>query len=393
LAKGTSAGLLDSSDHAQSVFKHAIIRQYLPPFLAMTGSTSQDRRVVVLDGFAGRGRYPDGTPASAELIMRAVQSLQGSRKVTMFFVENDLHHYQPLNTVVSEYAAQGLEATALPGSVDDHLDEVIKAAQGVPLFVFLDPCGALLPFQRLARMVGKARRSTRPPTEVLLNFSADFTRRTAGQLAAGRTEEAGISRLDVTCGGPWWRGVAMDAQRSSPARSFEPAAKAVVERYAQRLAQAGAMLPVTVPVRRRLHHQPVYHLVFLTRSPYGLWVFAEALGAARQTWLQSIGSLDDDNAPGQATLWSTSDSMQWLIDSEKARAQEIVQGNLRRLAASVGPFRLLNQTLAVFGQAYGVATESTVSTAVRALADSGELAIRHPGNRFRETVVGPARAA
>jgi len=185
----------------------------------------------------------------------------------------------------------------------------------------------------------------------------------------------------------------LDAQRSSAARSFEPAAKAVVERYAQRLAQAGSMLPVTVPVRRRLHHQPVYHLVFLTRSPYGLWVFAEALGAARQAWLESIGRLDDDDAPGQGTLWSTADGMQWLIDSEKARAQEIVQANLRRLAANVGPFRLLNQTLAVFGQAYGVATESTVSTPIRALADSGELVIRQPGNRLREMVIAPARAA
>ena len=65
MATGTSAGLLDSSDHAQSVFKHAIIRQYMRPFLAMTGSTSEQGRVVVMDGFAGRGRYPDGAPASA----------------------------------------------------------------------------------------------------------------------------------------------------------------------------------------------------------------------------------------------------------------------------------------------------------------------------------------
>src|SRR5215467_6266500 len=174
MATGTSAGLLDSSDHAQSVFKHAIIRHYMPPFLAMTGSTSKQRRVVVLDGFAGRGRYPDGTPASAELIMQAVRGLQGSRKVAMFFVEKDPEYYQPLEAVVREYAARGLEARALPGSAEDHLDSVIRAAHGVPLFVFLDPCGALLPFQRLARMVGKSRRGTRPATEVLLNFSAGF---------------------------------------------------------------------------------------------------------------------------------------------------------------------------------------------------------------------------
>jgi three-Cys-motif partner protein len=266
MATGTSAGLLDSSDHAQSVFKHAIIRQYMRPFLAMTGSTSEQGRVVVMDGFAGRGRYPDGAPASAELIMQAVRRLQGSRTVAMFFVEDDQDRYRELDVVVREYVAQGLRAKALPGSADDHLDRVIAAAQGVPLFLFLDPCGALLPFRRLARVVGSARPDVRPQTEVLLNFSADFTRRTAGQLAAGRTGEAGVSRMDATCGGPWWRATAMEALRSSATGNFEPAAEAVAAGYAQRMASAGSMLQVMVPVRRRLHHQPVYHLVFLTRS-------------------------------------------------------------------------------------------------------------------------------
>ena len=78
MATGTSAGLLDSNDHAQSMFKHAIIKNYMPPFLAMTGSTSDRRRVVVMDGFAGRGRYADGSPGSAE-IQTLRDSSNGSR--------------------------------------------------------------------------------------------------------------------------------------------------------------------------------------------------------------------------------------------------------------------------------------------------------------------------
>lgn len=389
MATGTTAGLLDASDRAQSVFKHTIIRRYMKPFLAMTGSTSQNRRVVVLDGFAGRGRYPDGTPASAELIMQAVRDLQGSRTVATFFVENDPKQCRELSLVVAEYAAQGLETKALPGAVDDRIDQVIDSARGVPLFLFLDPCGALLPFRRLARVLGNARRSPWPRTEVLLNFSADFTRRAAGQLAAGRTEEAGIARLDTTCGGQWWRGVAMEAQRSTTAGNFELAAEAVVAGYAQRLARAGSMMHVTVPVRRRLHHQPVYHLVFLTRSPYGLWVFADALGEARQVWLRSIGHLDDDDNGPQTALWSSSDSMQWLIDREKTRAEEAIRENLRRLVRSVGPFKLVDRAPEVFEQVYGVATEATVAAAIQALSARGELAIQQPGRRLREAVVGP----
>lgn len=389
MATGTSAGLLEFSEQAQSVFKHAIIRHYMPPFLAMTGSTAQGRRVVVMDGFAGRGRYPDGTPASAELIMQAVHGLQRSRAVTTFFVENDPKQYRLLETVVGEYAARGLAAKALPGLADDHLDEVILAARGVPLFLFLDPCGALLPFPRLAQVVGTARRGTRPPTEMLLNFSADFTRRAAGQLVAGRTEEAGVARLDATCGGPWWRDAALAACHSSAAGTFELAAEAVVNEYARRLAKAGSMQHVTVPVRRHLRYQPIYHLVFLTRSPYGLWVFADALGRARQAWLECLGKLADEADGPQMALLTRADTMRQFIATEQERAQDIIQGNLRHLVHSGGAFRLVDRAAQVHGEAYGLATESEVDAAVRALAASGELVLRR-ASRIREHFVSPA---
>jgi len=120
-----------------------------------------------------------------------------------------------------------------------------------------------------------------------------------------------------------------------------------------------------------------------------LWVFADALGAARQVWLRSIGQLDDDDDAPQTVLWSSSDSMQWLIDQEKARAEEAVRENLRGLVRSVGPFKLVDHAPEVFGEVYGVATESTVAAAIRALSATGELAIRLPGKRLREAVVGP----
>lgn len=390
MAVGTRSGLLDSSDHAQSVLKLAIIKRYMPPFLAMTGSTSDQGRLVVMDGFAGRGRYNDGTPGSAELIMQAVQSLQGSRTVATYFAETNPGNYRNLQAVVSEYAGLGLLASALAGSADEQLDAVVGAAEGVPMFLLLDPCGALLPFSRLVRVFSSQRPAVRPPTEALLNFSADFTRRTAGQLAAGRTREAGVTRMDVTCGGPWWRDTAMEAYRASPVSNFETAAEAVVREYAGRLARAGRTLHVTVPVRRRLHHQPVYHLVFLTRSQYGIWVFADALGKARQDWLRSIGRLDDD-ADSQGTLpgMSRSDDMQQLIVGEKTRAQALIESNLRNLIRA-GPIKLVGQVKQVFGDAYGIATDSSVAAALKALEARRELVTVRPARRLRDRVVGPA---
>lgn len=94
------------------MFKHAIIKNYMPPFLAMTGSTSDGRRVVVMDGFAGRGRYADRTPGSAELILQAIQKLRDSRTVAAFFAEINSENYQALESVIGEYARKGLRAWA-----------------------------------------------------------------------------------------------------------------------------------------------------------------------------------------------------------------------------------------------------------------------------------------
>jgi three-Cys-motif partner protein len=376
------------------MFKHAIIKNYLPPFLAMTGSTSDGRRVVVMDGFAGRGRYVNGDAGSAELILRAIQKLRDSRTVAAFFAETDTDNFQVLESVVGEYAGQGLLAWALRGAAEDHLAGVLAAAQGLPLFLFLDPCGAMMPFRQITRALGVDRRGSRPPTEVLLNFSAEFTRRTAGQLVKGQTDTAGANRMDKTCGGPWWRQAALDEYQASHKENFEPTAEAVVRAYAQKLAMAAKMRQVTVPVRRRLRLQPVYHLVFLTRSEYGIWVFADALGKARQDWLKATGTLDDDSGPQLALPGlSKSDDMRYLIDTEKSRAQKIIEDNLRNLVRPGMPsFKLVNRAGVVFGDAYGTATDATVLAAVRVLEADGELVTIQPATRIRDRIVGPARA-
>jgi three-Cys-motif partner protein len=389
VATGTSGDLLEEpGHHAQSVFKHEILRQYMQPLVAMVGSYSDGKRIVVLDGFAGRGRYPDGTPASAELILRAMESLRRSRQVSAFFVEKNEKDFQELSAVVNEYVAQGLQASALLGVVDKHLDAVVTAANGVPLFLFLDPCGANLPFSRLATVLTGPRRDVRPQTELLLNFSAHLSRRAAGVLNAGQLDHPIIPLMDETCGGPWWRATALTALNTPTTRNFEPVAIAIAEEYARRLAAAGAMLHVTVPVRRRMNQQPIYHLVFLTRSQYGLWVFADALGKARQAWLRVLGAMDDDD-DASGMLFTPADDMEWLIESEAARATAVIMQNLRALAGRRGRFKLVDHALEVYGDVYGIATDSSVAAALLALKACGGLVVYQNASRIRDRVVGP----
>ena len=48
------------------------------------------------------------------------------------------------------------------------------------------------------------------------------------------------------------------------------------EGFAKRVGKTIGSGAWTVAVRNRVHHQPVYHLVFFSRSEHGLWLFGEA---------------------------------------------------------------------------------------------------------------------
>ena len=206
MAKGTSAGLLDDQQ-AQSVFKHELLRGYALPFAVMTASKIPGRRATLVDGYAGRGRYDNGSPASAELLLQAAQSARSSTQVEVLLVERRRQDYRRLSTVAAAYRARGLMVEVFHGQIQDHLAEIVTRAEGLPLFLFLDPCGTILPFARLHRLLRRARGQAWPRTEALLNFSADFTRRAAGVLQKNLVDHAAIRALDAVAadsGGDGW---------------------------------------------------------------------------------------------------------------------------------------------------------------------------------------------
>jgi hypothetical protein len=53
-----------------------------------------------------------------------------------------------------------------------------------------------VPYADLAAILAGPRRGTWPPTEVLLNFSAELTRRAAGALKAGLLDHDALPAID-----------------------------------------------------------------------------------------------------------------------------------------------------------------------------------------------------
>jgi three-Cys-motif partner protein len=223
-----------------SVVKHTLLDRYVPQFASMTGSRSEARRIVYLDGFAGRGRYDDGSPASPERILRIAQhqGTKGTVAWTRFFVEAEEDSAAELVQVVDEYVRQGVTATAHQGDVLDVLDDVVGAAVGCPLFLFLDPCGLGIPFDRLVSLLRDKRRDRWPPTEILLNFSLDAVRRIGGHVGSecwlrevhAPPRRGGRRGLVAASLRPWC--AHQTGQRSGAGRAVGPMARLVRSRDA-----------------------------------------------------------------------------------------------------------------------------------------------------------------
>ena len=379
MATGTSAGLLDEA-RPQSVFKHAILDQYMIRFATMTASTLTPRRSVLVDGFAGRGQHSDGSAASAEFMMLAAQKSKQHTQIVMFLVEKAKKDFEVLDRVADQYRSRGLTIETRHGDCGTYLDEMVDLARGASLFLFLDPCGANLPWSQLLPVLSKSRGSW-PRTEALLNFNADLTRRAGGQLHKGQFNADGVRRLDIVCGDTWWRQIALDAFKASGSKTWESAAEAVAVEYARRLARGANMHWAIVPVKRRAHHQPAYHLIFLTHDVHGLWVMGDSLAIARQKWLRALGP-DADEISGM--LFNTVDQQ---IDEEQAEAAKTIKANLRLLLAEGATRAVVQDALGIFGEVFGVAKETAFSKALRELVKENEVEFVKRGSKPHQHVL------
>ena len=77
------------SPQAAAVYKHKLIKSYIPAWVGKVGSTSTDKRVVVYDAYSGPGRYEDDQPGSPELLVDTAVALGGLRSVFTVFSEKE----------------------------------------------------------------------------------------------------------------------------------------------------------------------------------------------------------------------------------------------------------------------------------------------------------------
>lgn len=197
--------------HTQA--KHRILRRYLDAWLPIMGRFNS--RILVLDGFAGPGRYKGGEEGSPLIALRALMEhphmmkrLKSGLEVRFFFIEEDEDRAAALKEEVEKFR----QAHPLPSSVhvtieaemrfDVFLGTILdllekEGAQIAPTFAFLDPFGfSGVPMTLIKRLAGSPKR------EVLISFMFESLNR-----FAGRQPKIG-GTLDDLYGTQKWRVVA-----------------------------------------------------------------------------------------------------------------------------------------------------------------------------------------
>jgi three-Cys-motif partner protein len=150
--------------------KHDLLRNYLGAWYAILGAWN--RRVLVIDGFAGPGVYRDGEPGSPAVVVRTLLDhaffpRMGDTEFIFIFNESDPARFAQLERTVSELDSTG---TRLPANVKVTLtnQEFATLAQEIvdqlgdrtmaPAFAFLDPFGfSGVPLELIADLLSSDR--------------------------------------------------------------------------------------------------------------------------------------------------------------------------------------------------------------------------------------------
>lgn len=364
-----------ASPQAAAIYKHQLIKRYIPAWAGKVGSTSSGKKVVVYDAYSGPGRYEDEAPGSPEILVDTAVAMANLRSVYSLFSEKEQAYCDRLRAMLVDKGVDPNTYDIMQGPVERHINDVVALVGDLPLFVFLDPYGFTLPFDRMINLLkcrdkaGYYSNVLQPKTEVLINFSFEAVRRTAGALTSDKdypAREGHIQSLTSFLGGDWWKPMLLSDD--------EDWVQQVLERYAHEVREAAGHAYITASVADSLTAQPVYELILFTRHSDGLWKMMDAMSQARKHWRNWLAERREEAKAGQAELRG----LDW-DDNEDAWIDEIAT-NVEGILATQPAFVIEKKLGDVLGRTLGLARQTHIRKALKIVKDHGIIAAVPTGN-------------
>lgn len=272
--------------------KDKILECYLPPYLSKIAT--QKVPVLIVDAFAGPGKFGDGEPGSPLIICQSIESalLKGiSVPVSAMCIEPEKDLFSTLSGLLKRYSF----AEAKHGKFGDYVQEIEGKAKNHSVFLYVDPWTVEgLNWNRMDGIFQHLNIS-KMSIEILMNFNApSFVRRGLAALKLTipesnpeieDTEEIdapiatppSIERLNNVLGGDWWQNI-LKSSASFPEK-VQRVINGVCEHLSERFREVCQHAIKALP-----HHTvPKYYLIFGSRHPDALILMNNEMVKSRQT--------------------------------------------------------------------------------------------------------------
>jgi three-Cys-motif partner protein len=292
----------------QALVKHTFLNEYLPA-LANKVCSSWDSFAYV-DGFAGPWQAVDEqtfSDTSFGIALKAMADAQEFQRKTRnrsirmvaHLVEKDATAFARLQGLANQFPT--IEVHAYQGEFQRHLPTILaKLDARAFCFSFIDPKGVSLDLAVLRPLL------VRNSSEALVNFMFDFVNR-----FVSHPNPNIIDTMNRLIPGANWRDL-LDVAKAAGASS-EAREGILVDGFRSALRATGKYDFVTsLIVQKPLADRTLYHLVFGTRSPWGLSVFRDSQIKALKTQADiraSEKSKAKTERSGQPDLYSGVDTI------------------------------------------------------------------------------------
>jgi len=298
--------------------KDKILECYLPPYLSKIAT--QGYPVLIVDAFAGPGKFGDREPGSPLIICQSVKKALSrglSVPVSVLCIEDDEELFSQLSKLISKFPF----AEAKHGKFGEYIQEIQEKAKDHSVFLYVDPF--TVEGLDWARMdcVFQHLSISHMSIEILMNFNAQsFVRRglaalklsipefnleieDAEEIDAPIVTPPSIEGLNIVVGSNWWQNILKSS--SSFAEKVQSVTNGVCKRLSERFRETCQHAIKALP-----HHTvPKYYLIFGSRHP-------DALILMNEEMVKSLRTLADLARPKDPTLFEMR-SVDLVPDIEK----------------------------------------------------------------------------
>jgi three-Cys-motif partner protein len=270
--------------------KHEILRRYLQAWAPIL-SQGNFPHLVIVDGFAGPGRYSKGEEGSPVIAIKAVidQPRPIKARVDFHFIELDKKRAVHLETEIAQLALPPNVSSKVHGerTFQDAFPEVWDSYSPKsgrarpPTFVFIDPFGFKIPFSYVRKVLQAQS------CEVLITFMFEEINRFLSQ-------EHQPENFDELFGCPDW-------QKGNDIKSPKERVKFLHDLYQEQLINAGGAGFVRSFAMHNERNTMDYFLFFATNNELGLKKIKEAMWRVDEIGTYTFSDATD---PNQSVLFS-----------------------------------------------------------------------------------------